>query len=293
MVLTILTPVYNRKECILTLFDTLLKQTVKGFDWLIVDDGSTDGLKETIEGIKGKADFSIKYIYKENSGKHTALNIGIAEIESDLTFIVDSDDWLTNNAVETILKYHNNYKYNKELSGYAFLRQFPDGTINGKKFKQDELIASYIETRINDDDTWADKTEVFFTKCLKEFPFPEYNNEKFLGEDIVWIRMARKYKLVHINEAIYVGNYQDDGLTKNRRAHNIASPIGCMHRAEEFLGKDIKLKYRIKGGLQYIIYGKFAGYKVGELVKKSHYKAFVLLCVIPAVLLYCKWKSHR
>ena len=61
--------------------------------------------------------------------------------------------------------------------------------------------------RINGDDTSADKAEVFKVQCLKEFPFPEYLNEKFLGEDLVWVRMASKYEMIHINKAIYVGNY--------------------------------------------------------------------------------------
>ena len=76
--------------------------------------------------------------------------------------------------------------------------------------------------------------QVLNTRCLKEFPFPEYRNEKFLGEDLVWIRMAMKYQMVHINRAIYVGNYLEDGLTKNRRKNNIRSPHGCMERAKEY-----------------------------------------------------------
>ena len=93
-----------------------------------------------------------------------------------------------------------------------------------RSLMSDEKIGSYIDVRVNGNDTGADKAEVFKTHCLKEFPFPEYPNEKFLGEDLVWVRMARKYEMVHINKAIYVGNYLEDGLTNNRRKHNIASP---------------------------------------------------------------------
>lgn len=102
--------------------------------------------------------------------------------------------------------------------------------------------------------------------------------------------MARKYDMVYINEAIYVSSYHEDGLTNNRRMHNIKSPVGCMHRAEEFLKRDIKLKYRIKGALQYIIYGKFAGYSIGRLLKENDYKALILLCTFPGILIYHIWK---
>jgi hypothetical protein len=290
MTVTILTPVYNRRRELRKLYESLCNQTVKDFEWLIVDDGSSDNLEETVSDFQGEAEFSIRYIYKKNGGKHTALNTGIAKIQSELTFIVDSDDYLTGNAVETILKVHNCFKSCNNLCGYAFLRAFPDGKVNGKMFDTDEMIATYIDVRINGDDTKADKAEVFLTKCLKEFPFPEYSGEKFLGEDIVWVRMARKYNMVHINQAIYIGNYMQDGLTNNRRKHNIASPVGCMHRAEEFLESDIRVKHRIKGGLQYIIYGKFAGYSVIKLVKSTSHKAVVLLCTGPGLLLYQKWK---
>ena len=117
-----------------------------------------------------------------------------------------------------MLRYYGKFWDRNGLCGYSFLRVFPDGKINGKEFEPNEWVASYIEARINSDDTMADKAEVFYTHCLKEFPFPEYSGEKFLGEDIVWIRMARKYNMIHINEAIYVGDYQSDGLTKNKKS---------------------------------------------------------------------------
>ena len=258
---------------------------------MIVDDGSTDNTKVEVENFRISAEFPICYIYKENGGKHTALNVGINAIESELTFIVDSDDWLKPNAIEIVLRYHSKYNGNPELCGYSFLRSFPDGKVNGKAFDPNECIASYIEARINANDTMADKAEVFYTCCLKEFPFPEYPGERFLGEDIVWIRMARKYKMVHINEAIYVGDYQEDGLTKNRRVNNIKSPVGCMHRAEEFMCKDIRLKYRFKGGLQYIIYGLFAGRSIDDLLKYSKDKMLTVVCVMPGLIIKSKWSK--
>lgn len=229
MRITVLTPTYNRGGSIQKLYTSLDNQSIKDFEWLIVDDGSLDDTAQVVRKVQKSADFRIRYIYKENGGKHTALNEGIKNIESDLTFIVDSDD------------------------------------------------------------TMADKAEVFYTHCLKEFPFPEYSGEKFLGEDIVWIRMARKYNMIHINEAIYVGDYQSDGLTKNRRANNIKSPVGCMHRAEEFMKKDINPKYRIKGGLQYIIYGLCADYTITELLRNSKNKLLTFVCIVPGKVLKARW----
>lgn len=293
MMITVLTPTFNRGGGLQSLWDSLQKQTVKDFEWLVVDDGSTDGTKNLITQLQEKSDFPIRYIYKNNGGKHTALNVGIQTICSELIFIVDSDDCVTDDAVESILKIHKKYRSQNNICGYAFLRAFPDGKINGKKFDVDEKIGSYIDVRVNGDDTGADKAEVFKTHCLKEFPFPEYQNEKFLGEDLVWVRMARKYEMVHINKAIYVGNYLEDGLTNNRRKHNIASPIGCMHRAEEFMESDLKTRYRIKGGLQYIVYGRFAGVKVVDLIRKSRHKVLATVCTPGGLFLHSRWSKAQ
>ena len=293
MTVTVLTPTFNRGGRLQSLWNSLQKQTVKDFEWLVVDDGSTDGTKDLITQLQEKSDFPIRYIYKSNGGKHTALNVGIQTICSELTFIVDSDDYVTDDAVESILKIHKKYRSQNNICGYAFLRAFPDGKVNGKKFDVNEKIGSYIDVHVNGDDTGADKAEVFKTHCLKEFPFPEYPNEKFLGEDLVWVRMARKYEMVHINKAIYVGNYLEDGLTNNRRKHNIASPIGCMHRAEEFMEPDLKTRYRIKGGLQYIVYGRFAGVKVVDLIRKSRHKVLATVCTPGGLFLHSRWSKAQ
>ena len=293
MMITVLTPTFNRGGGLQSLWDSLQKQTVKEFEWLVVDDGSTDGTKNLITKLQEKSDFPIRYIYKSNGGKHTALNVGIQTICSELTFIVDSDDCVTDDAVESILKIHKKYRSQNNICGYAFLRAFPDGKVNGKKFDVNEKIGSYIDVRVNGDDTGADKAEVFKTHCLKEFPFPEYPNEKFLGEDLVWVRMARKYEMVHINKAIYVGNYLEDGSTNNRRKHNIASPIGCMHRAEEFMESDLKTRYRIKGGLQYIVYGRFAGVKIVDLIRKSRHKVLATVCTPGGLFLHSRWSKAQ
>ena len=95
MLLTILTPTYNRAGMLPQLYNSLKKQACKDFEWVIVDDGSTDNTQEVVKAWLLGSDFPIRYFYKENGGKHTALNYAVQKIESELTFIVDSDDTLT------------------------------------------------------------------------------------------------------------------------------------------------------------------------------------------------------
>ena len=150
MIVTVLTPTFNRGGVLDKLFQSLQKQTTNDFEWLLIDDGSTDNTKRSVEEMKQHAEFPIRYIYKENGGKHTALNVGVKQIVSELTFVVDSDDTLVPDAIETILEYHDKYKSARDLCGYSFLREYSDGKINGKLFDPDEKIGTYIECRINE-----------------------------------------------------------------------------------------------------------------------------------------------
>lgn len=297
MEITIITPTYNRAKKLCKLYNSLKNQTNKEFIWLIIDDGSTDNTEDITNQFISENRIKIEYYKKQNGGKHTALNIGIKKIQTDLTFIVDSDDWLEENAVEIINKYHKKYKYNNQICGYSFLRKYSNGTVNGKILDKNEVIDDYINIRINGKDTNSDKAEVWKTKCLKEYPFPEFKGEKFLGEDIVWIQLALKYKMVFFNEAIYVSEYLEEGLTKNRRKNNIQSPNGCYFRSKKTLEicklRKIDFKYYIKNLLQLQIYGRFAGKKYSEIKKDSKNKiCFELLYPLSAYI-YIKWKKKN
>lgn len=222
--------------------------------------------------MKQTADFPIFYHRKENGGKHTALNYAYQFIKTPLTFIVDSDDSLTRDAISYVNEIYKRYKNESDLCGFSFLRGKPDGGyLSTSGVPQDGMKESYVECRINRG-IGGDMAEVWYTHCLKEYLFPEFQGEKFLGEDIVWVRMSEKYKMRFFNRVIYVSDYLEDGLTNNRRKHNIKSPNGCVARAEAFLDSDSNIKAKIKAALQYQIYGKFAGVGEIDLFRKSKNK---------------------
>ena len=289
---TVLTPAYNREKLLQKLYKSLCNQDCKDFVWLIIDDGSSDNTGKYIDEIKVNADFSIKYYKKENGGKHTALNYAYQYIDTPLTFIVDSDDTLTSDAISTVKETYNKYKDEKDICGFSFLREKPGGGyLSTSGVPQDGLKESYVECRINRN-IGGDMAEVWYTHCLKEYPFPEFRGEKFLGEDIVWVKMAQKYKMRFFNKVIYISDYLEDGLTNNRRKHNIKSPNGCVARAETFLNSSANLKTKIKSALQYQIYGKFANRSMKEQFRNTKQKALFALCVFPSTVLYVKWKRE-
>lgn len=287
--LTILTPTYNRAAYLPRLYESLRAQTNKDFLWLVVDDGSEDETKELLASYEA-GDIEIRYKKQENAGKHTALNRGIDAVETELTFIVDSDDYLPENAVETILRYHEKYKETSDLCGYSFLRFHGDGRVNTAYFPSDELIGTYAEVRINGG-IGGDKAEVFYTRILKQYPFPVFPGEKFLPEDVVWMRMSGPYQMVHINENIYFCDYLEGGLTNTGKRMKIHSPGGMTLRAKIYLDDPVVcFQVKLKMMLLYQIYGRFANISAKKLKNDVGERLLWYVCKAPAFFFYLAWK---
>ena len=291
--LTILTPTYNRKTNLEKLYESLKKQTNQDFEWFLIDDGSSDDTEsQALEWLKEEK-ISMRFQKKENGGKHTALNLGIGQIKTELTFIVDSDDWLPEDAVEKILCYHEKYCDNKELCGYSFLRFYPDGTVNEAFFPDDEKIDTYVGARINGGIA-GDKAEVFLTEVLKQYSFPVFEKERFLPEDLVWVKMSGPWKMVHINKCIYISDYLEGGLTKSERKMKLKSPRGMMARSWVYLeDSSVCLKIKIKMALLYQIYRQAVNADVLTENEMSRKHILLTLCRIPGKMIYAIWKAKE
>ncbi|ULM95688.1 glycosyltransferase family 2 protein [Peribacillus frigoritolerans] len=287
--ITIITPTYNRAYLLDRLYKSLLNQTNKKFLWLIIDDGSNDNTKQLVGKFISDDVLSIKYIYKENGGKHTALNLGISEIHSLLTFIVDSDDYLTEDAIEKIMVEWDKIKH-LNLCGLSFLKGYSETNVVGKKYPKDYMVDNYIDIRINKK-IHGDKAEVWVTKLLKETPFPEFEGEKFIGESVVWSKIANDYDMLFINRIIYICEYMEDGLTKAGRKLRINCPLGRMETAKvSFLSTRFSRKSKIKDIWIYICHGFFANKNVKYLMKDSGIPLLVLLNLPFGFILYKFWK---
>lgn len=290
--ITILTPTYNRAGLLPRLYESLLKQTDKDFEWLVIDDGSMDDTEKLIQQYCQNDAVKVSYEKQANAGKHTALNRGIARIRSELTFIVDSDDYLPEDAVEIILSCHRKYRETAGLCGYSFLRCHQDGRVNTAYFPEDGKIATYLEVRINGG-IGGDKAEVFYTDILKQYPFPVYEGEKYMPEDVVWMQMSGPYRMVHLNQTVYICDYLEGGLTTTGRRMKIHSPKGMVLRSEIYLNnQDTCFKVRCKMMILYIIYGHYAGYRAGEQLARLKKRGLWMLFYLPSSVLYVFWKRR-
>ena len=290
-IVSVLTPVYNRKELIGRLYKSLLGQTNQNFIWVIIDDGSKESLEQEIEKWKMMAQFPIIYHYKENGGKHTALNMGFQLVDTELTFTVDSDDIFIPEAIESIESQWNTIEDKSDIAGISFLRGHSNSEVIGTKFPE-EGIYNDIDMRCRKH-VKGDKAEVWRTDILRQFSFPVFQGEKFQGENYIWWQISFKYNLLYVNKIIYITEYLDGGLTKSGRKLRISCPLGGMENSKMGFNRKFPLRERIKRGILYNCYAFFAGYSMKKRLEKSNnFKALVEITYLPGWMLYLKWKKY-
>ncbi|MBW4715517.1 glycosyltransferase family 2 protein [Prevotella denticola] len=251
--ITVFTPTYNRGDLLNRLYQSLCKQKNKEFEWIIVDDGSTDETSSVIKMIQDKhacENFPIHYYKKENGGKHTAINMGVQKANGELFFIADSDDFLPKDSLQIVYEEWIKIKHDETFLGVCGIDADMNGKVIGSGLPRDyidchawDLSAIYNVT--------GDLKEVFRTEVLRQFPFPEINGEKFCPEVLVWFRMACNYKMRFFNRVIYIADYQLNGISSSITRLRMNSPIGSMLTYSELVHYPIPFKDKLKDAINY------------------------------------------
>lgn len=201
---TVFTPTYNRAHTLPRVYDSLCRQTFQDFEWVVVDDGSTDQTAALLDEITARHHgFPIRVLTTPNGGKHRAINTGVGAARGELFFIVDSDDHLPDDslavvdAVERSIPAHQRARF----AGVCGLKGYPDGRPIGTTFDGETLDITTLERDAHG--IAGDKAEVFHTDIMRAYPFPEFPGEHFLPEAVVWDRIAHDGKRL-----------REDGLTR-------------------------------------------------------------------------------
>jgi len=248
---TIFTPVYNRAHLIGKLKNSLVSQTVKDFEWLIIDDGSNDNIREVVNDFQTQeTGFEIVFISKENGGKHTCINMATELAKGELFFIVDSDDYLYCDAIEKIIKMYDSIEDKSKFCGVAGLRMHENGEMVGTSFEGSYVDATSLE-RLKYNIT-GDKAEIFITDIIKKYKFPVFEGEKFVTENVVWLKMADDgYKVRWFNEPIYICEYLEGGLSDLVKKDLIKNFYGDIYTNSlyiKFYNYSLLMRVRIYGG---------------------------------------------
>lgn len=277
MKFTVFTPSYNRAYTLGALYDSLCAQSFKDFEWIIVDDGSTDNTGELVKGWTDSP-FPLRYFYKENGGKPRAINFGVKEAAGDWFFMVDSDDRLLPNALEKLRAACDQVAPLEDFIGVSFAKGYPDGKyIKGvppKVGKDGYVDATNLERASYNLD--ADMCEAYKTELFRRFPMAEWPGESFAPEQIAMNDMALAgYKLRWRADIIYVCDYLEDGLTQGGDKLEARNPMGfAMMYNHMLLYPTLGAKAKFKAAAGHIalsIVGKHPGY-----IFKSHRLRYTL-----------------
>ncbi len=277
--ITVFTPTYNRAYSLKGVYASLLRQTNHAFIWLIIDDGSTDDTCELVENWTDENKISIEYHFHENAGKMAAHNWAAQLCETELFVCLDSDDQLTDTAVEEILTYWEKHHDNrKDLLGIIAPKTIvkEDGEIV-RSPRIPEGVMFTTGRGLYQNGYRGETVMVFRTDILKRYPFPVQDGEKFISEVSAYDAMDEAYVMITYDNPLMLCQYQDDGYTHNLLRINVANPKGVVYVNQQRQ----RQKHRFSPTLmrEYIAYSRIAGYSWRRIVGDSYYPFFCTLMV--------------
>jgi glycosyltransferase involved in cell wall biosynthesis len=277
---TVFTPTYNRAALLPRVYECLEKQTFRNFEWLVVDDGSTDNTPEVIKALQSKASFPVRYVAKPNGGKPTAVNRGAREAEGYLFAILDSDDWFV---PESLARFWHHWQsipadLQPKFVGVTGLCSYPTGERIGAAFPRDVFDADVIDLRYKYR-IGGEKGGILRTDVMRQFPYPE-NLGKYVSESLVWNRMAQKYQTRFVNEVLTIKEYQPGGITDKGRLIQVRDTQASLLCARELmaLGHRLPLEPRVRAYANYARHSLHQGIPFAKQWTQAASKAMFCLC---------------
>ena len=277
MLLTIFTPSYNRAYCLGDVYQSLLRQTNHSFVWLIVDDGSTDDTRTLVSQWIEEDHITIEYHYQKNAGKMVAHNRAAQLCKTELFVCLDSDDQLTDTAVDDTLSFWGMHRKDKDnLCGIIAPRIVVD--TEGKVISTPKIPEGLIYTTgkgLYDHGFRGDTAMVFRTDVLRKYPFPVQEGEKFISEISAYDAMDEHYVMITYNHPLMICEYREDGYSNNLLKINVANPKGVVYVNQQ--RQKIIRRFSPTLMREYIAYSRIAKYSWKKIVLDSHYPFFCLL----------------
>lgn len=297
--LTVFTATYNRAHTIWRTYESLCRQTCKQFEWLVIDDGSTDETRSLVsswlvdhqdeqgtifEGLC-EAGFKIKYIWKENGGLHTGYNTAYANIDTELCVCIDSDDWMPDDAVEKILNCWNQRGGDK-YAGLMGLDFDTEGKPLGGFFPEGLTETYFLDLYIKNIHR-ADTKEVMRTDLMKKVsPQVGFDGEKNFNPVYMLLQVCDDYPLLVLNENLCIVEYQQgDSMSRGIYHQYVNSPRSFAKlRLLEMQLKRNTFKNRFRSAVHYVSSCLLA--KDSSWLSQAPNKLLVLVAAPLGVALY-------
>ncbi len=268
---TVFTATYNRAAALPAAYASLCAQSCHDFEWIIVDDGSTDGTRDLVTGWQSQSWFPIRYIYQENQGKHVAFNRGVAEACGKLFVTLDSDDACCLNALDTFKRLWETIPAGEQdrFANVTGLCIDDEGNIVGRRFPAD-LFDAYTAADQVRMRSLGEKWGINRTDVLRQFPFPVFRGEKWVPEALVWNRISARYAARFANEPVRVYHRSSDALSANGQVPlRAANPQGTRLYYQEAMTLPLPLRWRFRDAVNYCRFSFHAAITRGPLLPKQ------------------------
>lgn len=283
---SIFTPTYNRAYILSKLYESLKRQTCREFEWIIVDDGSTDRTRQLVEEFIKERKITIRYYYQSNSGKHIAHNYGVSKAEKALFICVDSDDYLTADAVQCIMETE---KLAQDCIGMVFARGYTETkslTRWKNKVKKATLYDAYHRYSLK-----GDTALVYRTNIIKDYYFPQLEKEKFVPEAYLYDQLDLVGPLYITDRIIYICNYLPDGYTASMKKIICRNPQGYRVFLKQRIAIDKRFYYKLTDTIRYVSISFVL--KRHWILKDAINPVFMLLAYLPGWMVYIiKYKKY-
>lgn len=299
--ITVFTPTYNRAYCLSKCYESLKRQNSNDFEWLIIDDGSTDNTRELIEyWIQSSPEMNIRYIYKENGGMHTAYNTAYENVTTELVMNVDSDDYLTDTAIDDILKFWDKNK-SDDIGGIYALDAYENGSIIGSRYPDDlikfngwgyKIVFYQSNGRRKKYKNKGDKKFIGVTEIINKYPpIPVFNGEKYHSLYYKQHLIERDYSILIYNHPVCVVEYLDDGSSRNMYKQYLNNPKGFCNERLYVMKNAPTISLRLNSAVHYVAESIIAGDK--HFLSHSTNKVAVILSIPAGILLYLHVRRYR
>ncbi|WP_298304467.1 glycosyltransferase family 2 protein [Flavobacterium sp.] len=278
--LTIFTPAFNRAHLLPRLYESLCNQTCQDFDWLVVDDGSSDNTKALVAGWIAENKIPITYIYQENQGMHGAHNTAYRNIKATLNTCIDSDDYMPLNGVALILSKWETIDQ-KKYAGIIGLDALESGAILGSKFTTDytTLEDFYLSGGT------GDKKLVYRTDVITKYPeYPIFEGERYVGLGTKYLFVDKDYEMATLNEVLVIVDYQPTGSSNTMFYQYMKYPKGFIYNRITTMRFSKSTKRKFIEAIHYI--SSCIILKRSNFLKDSPEKLLTLLAVPFGIALY-------
>jgi len=195
---SVVIPTYNCARYIAETLESVLRQSLRPHEIIVVDDGSTDDPQRVLEQYRDR----IIYIYQENAGEPAARNTGIRQARGDFIAFLDADDlWLPDK-----LKFQMDYfeKHPEVALVYSDMKLFDETGIvheSVKEWLKMSPPSGYVFRELFAETLFGSGTVILRKACVERVGF--FDEAFLVGSDYeMWLRMARHFKFGYVDKPL-------------------------------------------------------------------------------------------